>query len=199
MDYDPLPVVTDPERALEPGAPLTHPDLGTNVAFTWSLTTGDDGELDKLFAAADRVVSQRIVHQRLTPMAMEPRGLVASYSRADQALTLWTSTQIPHLVRTLLPGMIGVPENRMRIVAPEVGGGFGSKLNLYVEEALCSHLSMRLNAPIKWIESAARERGRHHSRPRPDRRLRDRGQERRPAAGHQDAYRFPTSARTCSC
>ena len=153
VDYDPLPVVTDPERALEPGAPLTHPDLGTNVAFTWSLTTGDDGELDKLFAAADRVVSQRIVHQRLTPMAMEPRGLVASYSRADQALTLWTSTQIPHLVRTLLPGMIGVPENRMRIVAPEVGGGFGSKLNLYVEEALCSHLSMRLNAPIKWIES----------------------------------------------
>ncbi len=153
VDYDPLPVVTDPERAIEANTSLTHPDLGTNVAFTWSLTTGDDKDLEKLFQAADRVVKQRVVHQRLTPMAMEPRGLVAAYSRGDQALTLWTSTQIPHLVRTLLPGMIGVPENRMRIVAPEVGGGFGSKLNLYVEEALCSHLSMRLNAPIKWIES----------------------------------------------
>ena len=94
-----------------------------------------------------------MVHQRLTPMAIEPRGCVASYNRGEQSLTLWTSTQIPHLVRTLLPGMIGVPENKMRIVAPEVGGGFGSKLNLYVEEALCSHLAMRLNAPVKWIET----------------------------------------------
>jgi len=153
VEYDPLPAVLDPERALEPGSPYTHPHLETNAAFTWSLTTGEDKELDKLFSAADRVVKQRIVHQRLTPMAMEPRGLVASYHRGDRALTLWTSTQIPHLVRTLLPGMIGVPENRMRIVAPEVGGGFGSKLNLYIEEALCSHLAMRLNAPIKWIES----------------------------------------------
>jgi aerobic carbon-monoxide dehydrogenase large subunit len=153
VDYDPLPAVTDVERALEEGAALAHPGLGTNVAFTWSLTTGDDAELERLFASADRVIKQRIVHQRLTPMAMEPRGVVASYQRGDQALTLWTSTQVPHLVRTLLPGMIGVPENRMRIVAPEVGGGFGSKLNLYAEEALCSHLSMRLNAPIKWIES----------------------------------------------
>jgi carbon-monoxide dehydrogenase large subunit len=153
VEYDPLPAVTDPESAIESDAVLTHPHLGTNVAFTWSLTTGDDDELEKLFQAADRVVKQRIVHQRLTPMAMEPRGVVASYSRGDQALTLWTSTQIPHLVRTLLPGMIGVPENRLRIVAPEVGGGFGSKLNLYVEEALCSHLSMRYNAPVKWIES----------------------------------------------
>ena len=153
VEYDPLPVVTDPEAALEAGSALTHPHLGSNVAFTWSLTTGDDKQLEELFSAADRVVKQRIVHQRLTPMAMEPRGVVASFSQADQALTLWTSTQIPHLVRTLLPGMIGVPENRIRIVAPEVGGGFGAKLNLYAEEALCSHLSMRLNAPVKWIES----------------------------------------------
>ncbi|MBA3271610.1 MAG: xanthine dehydrogenase family protein molybdopterin-binding subunit, partial [Acidobacteria bacterium] len=153
VEYEPLPVVTDPERALEPGSPLTHPHLGDNIAFKWSLTTGDDKEIDRLFEQADRIIKQRIVHQRLTPMAMEPRGVVASYSRGDQALTLWTSTQIPHLIRTLLPGMIGVPENRMRIVAPEVGGGFGSKLNVYIEEALCSHLSMRLNAPVKWMES----------------------------------------------
>ncbi len=86
-------------------------------------------------------------------MAIEPRGCVASYHAGEQTLTLWTSTQVPHLVRTLLPGMIKVPENKIRIVAPEVGGGFGSKLNLYAEEALCSHLAMRLGAPIKWIET----------------------------------------------
>lgn len=150
VDYDSLPVVSDPEKALQDGSPLTHPELGTNVAFTWSVASGD---LDAEFAKADRIIKQRMVHQRLTPMAIEPRGCVASYNAGDGALTLWTSTQIPHLIRTLLPGMIGIPENRIRIVAPEVGGGFGSKLNLYVEEALCSHLSMRLKAPIKWIES----------------------------------------------
>src|SRR5206468_3480161 len=111
------------------------------------------GDLEKAFAEADRVIKLRMVHQRLIPMAIEPRGCVASWHAGEESLTLWTSTQIPHLVRTLLPGMIQVPENKMRIVAPEVGGGFGSKLNLYAEEALCSHLAMRLGAPIKWIES----------------------------------------------
>jgi aerobic carbon-monoxide dehydrogenase large subunit len=99
------------------------------------------------------VITQRIVHQRLTPMPIEPRGVVASYHAGEGTLTLWTSTQIPHLIRTLLPGMIGVAENKLRIVAPEVGGGFGAKLNVYAEEALCAHLAMRLNAPVKWIES----------------------------------------------
>ncbi|MBI3849153.1 MAG: xanthine dehydrogenase family protein molybdopterin-binding subunit [Verrucomicrobia bacterium] len=150
VDYDPLPVVSDPEKALAKDSPLTHPEFGNNVAFTWSLANGD---LDAAFKQADRVIKQRMVHQRLTPMAIEPRGCVASFHAGEGTLTLWTSTQIPHLVRTLLPGMIGVAENKIRIVAPEVGGGFGSKLNLYAEEALCSHLAMRLRAPIKWIES----------------------------------------------
>ncbi|MBM3835658.1 MAG: xanthine dehydrogenase family protein molybdopterin-binding subunit [Verrucomicrobia bacterium] len=150
VDYDALPVVSNPEKAIEADSPLTHPELGSNVSFTWSLANGN---LEEAFQKADRVIKQRMVHQRLIPMAIEPRGCVAQFSQADGTLTLWTSTQIPHLVRTLLPGMVGVPENKMRIVAPEVGGGFGSKLNLYVEEALCSHLSMRLGVPIKWIES----------------------------------------------
>jgi carbon-monoxide dehydrogenase large subunit len=150
VDYDPLPVVTDPEKALEKDSPLTHPDLGTNAAFNWTLANGD---LEAAFKRADRVIRQRMVHQRLIPMAIEPRGCLASWHAGEGALTLWTSTQIPHLVRTLLPAMIGVPENKIRIVAPEVGGGFGSKLNLYAEEALASHLAMRLNAPVKWIES----------------------------------------------
>ena len=150
VDYDPLPVVAEPEKALEKDSPLTHPELGTNVAFNWTLATGD---IEKEFKKADRIIKLRMVHQRLTPMAIEPRGCVATHHRGEGTVTLWTSTQIPHLVRTLLPGMIGVPENKLRIVAPEVGGGFGSKLNLYAEEALICHLAMRLNAPVKWIES----------------------------------------------
>ena len=150
VDYDPLPVVSDPEKALEKNSPLTHPEFGTNLAFTWSVANGD---LDTAFKQADRVVKQRMIHQRLTPMAIEPRGCVASWHAGEGALTLYTSTQIPHLVRTLLPEMIGVPENKIRVVAPEVGGGFGAKLNLYAEEALMSHLAMRLGAPVKWIES----------------------------------------------
>src|SRR2546428_1431702 len=150
VDYEPLPVVSDPEKALEKDSALTHPELGTNVAYTWSVANGG---LNAAFKRAHRVVKHRMIHQRLTPMAIEPRGCVASWHAGEGALTLWTSTQIPHLVRTLLPAMIGVPENKIRIVAPEVGGGFGSKLNLYAEEALVSHLAMRLGAPVKWIES----------------------------------------------
>jgi len=149
VDYEPLPVVVDPEKALEPGSPLTHPDLGTNVAFTWNLSGGD---IDAAFRNADRVVAQRIYHQRLTPMTIEPRGCVAQFDRGTGGLTLWTSTQIPHLLRALLAGLVGVPENRVRVVAPEVGGGFGSKIEVYAEEVLCSHLAMRLSAPVKWIE-----------------------------------------------
>jgi carbon-monoxide dehydrogenase large subunit len=149
VDYEPLPAVIDPEKALEKDSPLTHPELGTNVAFTWSLPGGD---VDGAFKEADRVLKLRILHPRVTPMAMEPRGCAALWHEGESSLTLWTSTQIPHLVRTLLPGLIRIPENKLRVVAPEVGGGFGSKLNLYAEEAVVSHLAMRLDRPVKWIE-----------------------------------------------
>src|SRR5438093_11519039 len=113
VDYDPLPVVSDLEKALEKDSPLTHPEFGTNVAFTWSVANGG---LNAAFKRADRVIKQRMIHQRLTPMAIEPRGCVASWHAGEGSLTLYTSTQVPHLVRTLLPGMIGVPENKLRIV-----------------------------------------------------------------------------------
>src|SRR5437773_8080789 len=151
VDYDPLPAVTDPEAAAQSGSPLTHPDLGTNIAYTH--TTAGGGDIDEAFRNADRVITHRLHHQRLTPMPIEPRGAVASFHHGDGTLTLYTSTQIPHILRMLLPGMIGVAENKVRVVAPEVGGGFGAKLNVYVEEALVSHLAMRLRAPVKWIES----------------------------------------------
>ncbi len=156
VDYDPLDVVADAEAALEDGSPLTHPELKTNVAFTWTLENGD---LKAAFDEADRVITQRMRHQRLTPSPIEPRGCVASYHAGEETMTLWTSTQIPHLIRTMLPDMIGVPENKLRIVAPEVGGGFGAKLNLYAEEALCCHLAKRMGTPIKWIESRRENAG----------------------------------------
>jgi aerobic carbon-monoxide dehydrogenase large subunit len=149
VDYEPLPAVVDPEKALEEGSPLTHPELGTNVAFTWSVSGGD---VDAVFKEADKVLKIRMIHPRLTPMAMEPRGCAASWHAGESSLTFWSSTQIPHYLRTLLPGLIRIPENRLRVVAPEVGGGFGSKLNLYPEEVVVGHLAIRLDRPVKWIE-----------------------------------------------
>ncbi len=151
VDYDPLPVVVNPEEAVKPGATLTHPDLGTNIAFTHHVSGG--GDIDQAFRSADRVIKQRVYHQRLTPMTIEPRAVVASYHQGEETMTLWSSTQVPHYLRTLLPGMIAVPENKLRVIAPEVGGGFGAKLNVYAEEALLCHLAMRMKAPVKWIET----------------------------------------------
>lgn len=150
VDYDPLPAIADAEKALEKDAPLAHPEFGTNVAYTWQLANGD---IDAAFKQADRVIKQRMVHQRLTPMPIEPRGCIASFHAGEGNLTLWTSTQVPHLVRTLLPALVGLSENRVRIITPEVGGGFGAKLQIYAEEILCCHLAMRLGAPVKWIEA----------------------------------------------
>ena len=150
VDYEVLPAVADPEKALEKGAPAVHPQWPDNVAFTYHQ---DGGNIDKAFAEADVVVKQRITSQRLVPMAMETRGVVAEWRGADRQLNLYTSTQIPHLVRTLVAGMLGLEENRMRVIAPEVGGGFGSKLNVYAEEALMGYVSMKIQKPVKWIES----------------------------------------------
>lgn len=150
IEYDPLPVVADPEKALQPDSPKTHPGLDDNVAFRWELK---NGPIDEIFKKADRVLKMRMRHQRLCPLVIEPRGAVAQYDAGAGTLTLWTSTQIPHLTHMLLGGMIGLPENRIRVVAPDVGGGFGAKLNVYAEEGLVSHFARELNAPIKWIES----------------------------------------------
>jgi carbon-monoxide dehydrogenase large subunit len=150
VDYDVTQAVTDPEKALAPGAPAVHPEWPDNTAFLYHQTGGD---IDKAFADADVIIKQRITSQRLVPNAMETRGVVAEWLQADRALTLFTSTQIPHLARTILAGQLGIDENRFRLIAPEVGGGFGSKLNVYAEEALMGFITMKINKPVKWIES----------------------------------------------
>jgi carbon-monoxide dehydrogenase large subunit len=150
VDYEVLQAVADPEKAQTKGAPAVHPEWPDNVAFTFHQ---EGGEVDKAFAEADVVVKQRITSQRLVPMAMETRGVVGEWHGADRQLNLYTSTQVPHLVRTLVAGMLGLEENRMRVITPEVGGGFGSKLNVYAEEALMGFVAMKINKPVKWIES----------------------------------------------
>jgi aerobic carbon-monoxide dehydrogenase large subunit len=150
VDYDPLDVVTDAEKAAKPDHPVIHEEFGTNIAFVHSAGTGD---VEAAFKQADKVVTQRLVHQRLAPIALEPRGVLAQYFPGEQQLNMWSSTQIPHLMRTQVAIMLGIPENKLRVVAPEVGGGFGSKLNVYAEEALVSWISMQLNKPVKWIET----------------------------------------------
>ena len=150
VDYDPLDPVVDAEAAIADGSPIIHEDLNSNLAYDWKLEGGD---IEAAFASADRVVSQRIVNQRLAPISMEPRGVVARYLPGEKELTLWSSTQIPHLLRTQIAIMVGLPENRVRVITPEVGGGFGCKLNVYGEEGLLGLISMRLARPVKWIET----------------------------------------------
>ena len=150
VDYEPLDAVTDPEKALEKGAPLLHEQFKTNQACVWRL---EGGFPDKAFKKAHKIVRQRLVNQRLIPVSMETRGVLASYDPGTEQLTVWSSTQIPHLLRTQIAVMLSVPEMRVRVIAPEVGGGFGSKLNVYAEEALVGHLAIKLGRPVKWIET----------------------------------------------
>ncbi|MBI3653615.1 MAG: xanthine dehydrogenase family protein molybdopterin-binding subunit [Acidobacteria bacterium] len=150
VDYEELPAVVDVEEAAKEGSPLVYEEYGDNIAYR--LTSGE-GDIEAALGAADKIIKQRVVHQRLAPIAMEPRGVLARYFPGEQELTVWSSTQIPHLLRTQLAIMIGIPENKLRVITPEVGGGFGSKLNVYAEEALLGWIAMQLNKPVKWIET----------------------------------------------
>jgi aerobic carbon-monoxide dehydrogenase large subunit len=147
VEYDPLPAVTDPEKALE-GPPYVHEDLQTNKVHEWSLPGGD---VEAGFAEADVVVERRVVNHRTAGAPIEPRGVLADYRAGS--LTLWSSTQVPHFVRLFLAILLGMSEERVRVIAPEVGGGFGSKLQVYGEEVLACWASRRLDRPVKWIET----------------------------------------------
>jgi aerobic carbon-monoxide dehydrogenase large subunit len=149
VDYEPLPVVVDAEKAIQPGAPQLHDEVPNNTTFVWKVGGGD---IDKAFREAEVVVKERIVNQRLIPNAIEPRGMVAQYTPGSGDLILWTATQIPHLVRLLLSMVMGIPEHKVRVIAPEVGGGFGSKLYLYPEEVIVATLAKTTGRPVKWIE-----------------------------------------------
>jgi carbon-monoxide dehydrogenase large subunit len=150
VEYERLPAVIDMEAALADGAPLVHAGKGTNRAFTWGFTSGDYQAVKQ---RADVVVSRRLFQQRVIPTAMEPRAVMAEPTPATQEFTLWTSTQVPHLVRILMSAVCGIPEQKLRVIAPDVGGAFGGKLNVYAEEAIALAVARRLGRPVKWTAS----------------------------------------------
>ena len=160
VDYEPLPVVVDPEQATTGRPAVLHADFPNNRALgPLPAGTGvgrkgqvDDSAIDRAFSAADVVVSERMVNQRLAPTAIEPRGVVAHYEPGKEALTIWSSTQNPHILRTYVARMTGLGQDRVRAIAPEVGGGFGAKINIYGEEYVAAAVSKRLGLPVKWVE-----------------------------------------------
>ncbi len=149
VDYEPLAAVADVRQAVEPGAPAVHEEAPDNVAFTWEI--GDREGTDTAFQQAAHVAKLDIVNNRLIPNAMEPRAALADFDPATGELTLYMTTQNPHIHRLLMSlASIGLPEHKIRVVAPEVGGGFGSKIHHYVDEAIVSFASMKLGRPVKW-------------------------------------------------
>ena len=149
VDYEPLGVVVDMESALEESSPLVHEDLGTNECFNWVAEAGD---VDGAFSNADVVVKERYIQQRLIPNAIEPRATVAVQDPGHDGYVVYSATQVPHLAKIVLSLSTGIPENQIRVVAPDVGGGFGSKLNIYREEILALVLTKKLGTPVKWTE-----------------------------------------------
>ncbi|MCB0989786.1 MAG: xanthine dehydrogenase family protein molybdopterin-binding subunit, partial [Acidimicrobiales bacterium] len=151
VEYDELPAVATVEAAVA-GEALAHPDLGTNKAYTWALDPDPDATQAALDASAHRV-SARFVQQRLIPSAMEPRGVLAVPSPYGGDITLYSATQVPHILKVMVAATTGIPEHNVRIVAPSVGGGFGAKLNINADEILAVALANRLKRPVRWTES----------------------------------------------
>jgi carbon-monoxide dehydrogenase large subunit len=148
VDYEELPAVVDVEEASREDAPLVHDEYGTNISYVW---TTENGDVEGAFARAAVTVKERYRQQRLLPCAMEPRAVLCQPQPALGEYTLFSTTQVPHVLRTTLNLVTGIPEAKLRIVAPDVGGGFGSKLDVYAEEALALVLAKRLGRPVKWV------------------------------------------------
>ena len=152
VEYEPLEAVMELEDALSDRV-LIHDELGTNSSYTWPLLIEEtEGDVDRAFSEAAFTVSERYVQQRLIPMAMEPRAVVAVPQPFGGDMTLYSATQVPHILKVMTALTLGIPEQQMRVVCPAVGGGFGSKLNVYAEELLCVALARTLNVPVRWNE-----------------------------------------------
>jgi carbon-monoxide dehydrogenase large subunit len=160
--YESLPPVLGIERAIEKDAPILHEELGSNLSYDTKFVGGD---VEAAFKEADITIKQRLIQQRLIPIAIETRGVLADYKTFAGKLTVWSSTQIPHFVKVWLAVILGIPESNVRVVAPEVGGGFGSKIRVYPEEILTALASRRLGRPVKWIEDRNENvKATHHGR-----------------------------------
>ncbi len=152
VDYEPLPVVVDAEKATQPGAPQLHENVPNNICMDWSC--GNKEGTDQALGQADIVVRQHLINQRLIPTAIEPRGAIAQYFPATEEYTVWMTSQAPHVMRLLMTAFVfGIPETKMRVISPQVGGGFGSKIYLYPEYCLMAALAKKLGRPVKWMET----------------------------------------------
>ncbi|NDB42673.1 MAG: xanthine dehydrogenase family protein molybdopterin-binding subunit, partial [Actinobacteria bacterium] len=152
VEYEALPAVVDLEDALS-DKNIIHKDLGTNKSYTWPLLVEETpGCVADAFKKAKYKVKERYVQQRLIPMAMEPRAIAAVPQPFGGDITLYSATQIPHILKVMTALTLGIPEQQVRVVAPSVGGGFGSKLDVYAEELLCMALARKHNAPVRWVE-----------------------------------------------
>src|SRR5918911_3734169 len=150
IDYDPLPAVADPEAALQPGAPRLYEEFGTNLAHRMRKHGGD---VEAAFSRPDvQIVKGRFVNPRVLPVPMETRGAAARFDPGTAELTFWASTQFPHSLRSKLAGVLGLPENSVRVIAPDVGGGFGAKIDFTSEDVLTAYLAMQLGRPVRWVE-----------------------------------------------
>jgi carbon-monoxide dehydrogenase large subunit len=152
VEYQPLPAVVDPEKAVQPGAPQLHENAPNNVCMDWSC--GDREATEKALREADIVIRQRLINQRLIPNPIEGRGAAAVYDPGTQEFTIWLTSQAPHVHRLLIAAFVfGIPETKVRVIAPRVGGAFGSKIYLYPEYCLVAALARKLGRPVKWIET----------------------------------------------
>ena len=149
VEYEPLPAVVNPAEAVKEGQPLVHDEAPNNIAFDWSI--GDKAATDEAFAKAAHVVSIDLVNNRLIPNAMEPRATLADYNPVTGELTIWMTSQNPHIHRLLMSlASLGLPEHKIRVIAPAVGGGFGSKIHHYPDEAITAWCAMQVGRPVKW-------------------------------------------------
>ena len=150
IEYEPLPVVADAEKGLERHSPRVHDFLPDNIGYHYKF---DNGDIAGAFKEADAVVSVKLVNQLVAPLSLEPRGVIASFERQSEFLTIWLSTQSPHEAREGLARILNLPETKIRVIAPDIGGAFGAKISLYPEEVALSVASMKLGSPVKWIET----------------------------------------------
>ena len=150
VNYHELPAVTGAVAALKDGAPRLHPEAENNLIYDWDI--GDSSAVDKAMASAAHVTTMHLVNNRLVPNAMEPRAALGHYDKAEDHYTCWTTSQNPHVARVVMSAFYNVaPENKLRVIAPDVGGGFGSKIFIYPEEITCLWASKKTGVPVKWV------------------------------------------------
>ncbi len=150
VEYEELDAVVDAVAAMQEGAPQLHPEAERNVIFDWEI--GEEAAVNEAFAKAKHVTRMELVNNRLAPNAMEPRAALADYDSAEEHSTLWTTSQNPHVARLVMSAFYNIaPEHKLRVIAPDVGGGFGSKIFIYPEEMVCLWASKRVGRPVKWV------------------------------------------------